>query len=190
MTRADKFEQVFGYRPSTDEIICNENDWCGENDACNYCFSNTENIGRAKDWWNAEYVAVKALQQEPCEDAISRQATVERLCKLAEFMNEKREGLGSPYVMAALFIQDNKDEFPPVTPQPKAERWIPVSERMPEIHQDVLLSLRSLDVEVGFRGETEPYYYCRGEGYIDPKNVLAWQSKPEPYKPQEERGEV
>lgn len=59
--------------------------------------------------------------------------------------------------------------------------WIPVSERLPEIHQDVLLSFRSLDVEVGFRGKTEPYYYCHG-GYIEPQNVLAWQPLPEPYK--------
>ena len=59
--------------------------------------------------------------------------------------------------------------------------WIPVSERLPEIHQDVLLSLRSLDVEVGFRGNTEPYYYCHGD-YIEPQNVLAWQPLPEPYK--------
>lgn len=63
----------------------------------------------------------KALEHEPCEDCISRQATVKRLCKVAEFMNEKRNGLGSPYVMAALFIQDNKDEFPSVTPKPKTD---------------------------------------------------------------------
>lgn len=68
----------------------------------------------------------------------------------------------------------------------RENRWIPVSERLPEIHQDVLLSLRSLDVEVGFRGETEPYYYCHGD-YIEPQNVLAWQPLPEPYKA--ERGE-
>lgn len=63
--------------------------------------------------------ASKRYRKEPCEDAISRQATVERLCKVAEFMNEKRNGLGSPYVMAALFIQDNKGEFPSVTPKQK-----------------------------------------------------------------------
>lgn len=62
--------------------------------------------------------------------------------------------------------------------------WIPVSERLPEIHQDVLLSLRSLDVEVGFRAETEPYFYCHGADgcYIEPQNVIAWQPLPEPYK--------
>lgn len=55
MTRADKFEEIFGYRPATDQILCNERDWCGENDACNYCMCNPNNIGREEDWWNAEY---------------------------------------------------------------------------------------------------------------------------------------
>ena len=40
--------------------------------------------------------------------------------------------------------------------------WISVTERLPEIHQYVLLYLRSTDVEVGFRAETEPYFYCHG----------------------------
>lgn len=63
-------------------------------------------------------------------------------------------------------------------------RWIPVSERLPEIHQDVLLSLRSLDVVVGFRAETESYFYSQGD-YIEPQNVLAWMPLPKPYDPQE-----
>ena len=69
-------------------------------------------------------IAIKALDQEPCEDAISRKATVKRLCKIADYMNEKRNGLGSPYVMAALFIQDNKDEFPSVQTKPKTGKWL------------------------------------------------------------------
>ena len=36
---------------------------------------------------------------------------------LAEYMNEHKENSGDPYIMAALFIQDNKTEFPSVTPQ-------------------------------------------------------------------------
>lgn len=66
--------------------------------------------------------------------------------------------------------------------------WIPVSERLPKIHQYVLLSLRSLDVEVGFRAETEPYFYCHGADgcYIEPQNVLAWQPLPKPYKAESE----
>lgn len=57
-------------------------------------------------------------------DCIDREATVKRLCKVAEFMNEKRNGLGSPYIMAALFIQDNKDEFPSVQPEQRTGHWI------------------------------------------------------------------
>lgn len=66
--------------------------------------------------------------------------------------------------------------------------WIPCSERLPEIHQDVILSLRSLDVEVGYRAETEPYFYCHGADgcYIDPKNILAWMPLPKPYKEEKE----
>ena len=71
-----------------------------------------------REWYER---AIEVLEQEPCEDCISRQATVERLCKVADFMNEKRSGLGSPYIMAALFIQDNKDEFPSVIPEPKTD---------------------------------------------------------------------
>lgn len=89
---------------------------------------NTSFFGRTiDDIDTAIDMAIQALEQEPCEDCISRQATVERLCKVAEFMNEKRNGLGSPYVMAALFIQDNKDEFPSVTSQPKMGRWKRIS---------------------------------------------------------------
>lgn len=67
-------------------------------------------------------------------------------------------------------------------------RWIPVSERFPEFGQDVLLSLRSLDIKTGFRAETEPYFYCHGvDGcYIEPQNVLAWMPLPEPYKAESE----
>lgn len=68
--------------------------------------------------------AINELKREPCEDCISRQATVEGLCRVANLMNEKREDLGSPYVMAALLIQDNKEEFPPVTSQPKVGKWL------------------------------------------------------------------
>lgn len=59
--------------------------------------------------------------------------------------------------------------------------WIPCSERLPEVEQTVLLSLRSLDVSVGFRANTDRYFYTEGEGYVLYENVLAWQPLPEAY---------
>ena len=71
-------------------------------------------------------------------------------------------------------------------PEREKGKWIPTTERLPEIEQDVLLSLRSLDVEVGFKAYTKPYFYCHGADYIKPQNVLAWMPLPEPYKAESE----
>lgn len=60
--------------------------------------------------------------------------------------------------------------------------WIPCVERMPDIEEMVLLSLRSLDIYVGFRANTEGQFFVDGEGYVKYENVLAWQPLPEPYK--------
>lgn len=71
--------------------------------------------------------------------------------------------------------------------------WIPCSEELPKIHQDAILSLRSLDVVVGFKAKTEPYFYCQGADggyYIEPQNVLAWRPRPKPYKIENEEVEV
>lgn len=64
MTRADKFEEIFGYRPATDQVLCNEHDNCGEDDACNYCMCNSNNIGHEEDWWNAEYKAESEIEND------------------------------------------------------------------------------------------------------------------------------
>ena len=118
-------------------------------------------------------------QNKPKETAcmITRLAKAYGLENIGEIDEQFLNGFtcASEIVIAQLekeFESDNKGE------------WIPVSERLPETHQYVLLSLRSLDVEVGFRAETEPYFYCHGADgcYIEPQNVLAWQPLPEPYQ--------
>ena len=127
-------------------------------------------------------------------DCISREATVKRLCNLAEYMNEHKENSGDPYIMAALFIQDNKTEFPSVTPQ--EPRWIPTSERLPE-EKDYSRCAENYDGAV---------YWCTDKGvigmgwyYEDTKSwawlddtfpdhwgkVVAWMPLPTPYEPQE-----
>jgi len=73
----------------------------------------------------------------------------------------------------------------------QSTNWIPISERLPEIHRDVLLSLRSLDIEIGFRAKTKPYFYCQSAEncYIELQNVLAWMPLVEPYKEKSEDDE-
>lgn len=59
--------------------------------------------------------------------------------------------------------------------------WIICEDRLPDIEADVLLSLRSLDIYTGFRTNTEGLFYVEGEGYVEYKNVMAWQPLPEPF---------
>lgn len=54
-TNRDMFKAVFGYEPATDAVVCNEKDWCGDSEPCNYCRSNPDSIGKDEDWWNAPY---------------------------------------------------------------------------------------------------------------------------------------
>ncbi len=62
-------------------------------------------------------------QPEFCEDCISRENTVKQICKVAEQLPEPHK---SQYIMTALYIQSNKEDFPSVLPKadkPK-EKWI------------------------------------------------------------------
>ena len=60
----------------------------------------------------AEQMAIKALEQEPCEDAISRQAAIDAV---------SIDNL-HPGIVGAL--KSILAELPPVTPQPKMRRWV------------------------------------------------------------------
>lgn len=77
-------------------------------------------------------VAIKELEQEPCEDSVSRQAVLELINA-----DWKHEVLELPV-----------EELPPVTP---TQRWIPVSERLPEDLEPVNITW--------VNHEPEPYYH-------------------------------
>lgn len=53
------------------------------------------------------------LEQEPCEDAISREATL-----------KPYNGLNDEDTISVWLIRKNIEQQPPVTPQPKTGKWI------------------------------------------------------------------
>ena len=61
----------------------------------------------------AKRMAIEALEQEPCEDAISRQATL-----------EPYKVLNDTDTLCVALIRANIMQQPPVTPQKKTGRWI------------------------------------------------------------------
>lgn len=67
----------------------------------------------------------------------------------------------------------------------KTSQWIPMSERLPEVGQYVLISIRSITdmnyvATATFQGD-----YWESTFDLDWDEVLAWMSSPEPYKGKE-----
>lgn len=124
--------------------------------------------------------AIEVLEQELCEDTISRSNL---LSKLDICYKEKIRV--APDNMAEGFMQVDKliKQEPPVIP---TQKWIPVSERLPEDNTRVLVTVKVENREPKVRSG---YYYMDGHFHIDngdcwesrDKELLAWMPLPKPY---------
>jgi hypothetical protein len=129
---------------------------------------------------------LELLEQEPCEDAISRQATVEFLEKHAETYEDVRVKMG---FKASASLINNRNNLPPVTP---TQNWIPTSERQPEENGNYLAFYRSSDGTAAL--EFVMVDHCNaGGGWLHEKSgkksykkVIAWMPLPKPYTAESE----
>lgn len=122
-------------------------------------------------------LAIKALEQQPCEDCISREDVKEML------MEEWTKYIPMELDINLSFVLEKISELPSVTPK---ARWIPVSEKLPEEGGTYLITTK---IEIH---DLKPYYEVRTAkfdgkyfdiGYIgDGFNVIAWMPLQEPYK--------
>ena len=67
-------------------------------------------------------IAIKALEQEPCEDAISRQAVLDVLRTMYDTHIVELDN-GDEYIDYNDTVYEI-EQLPPVTPQPKTGHWI------------------------------------------------------------------
>jgi hypothetical protein len=83
----------------------------------------------------AEEMAIKALNQEPCDDATSRQAVIDMCKKEIDHISKNWQNYHSPSEAKSGFayIATNIYDLPPVNPQPKSGHWIGIDE---EPHED------------------------------------------------------
>lgn len=162
--------------------------------------------GDYKCWDNrlTEDEAVKLchiLEQEPCEDAISR-ADVKKYLSAPDANGER------------VIYESDLDLLSPVQPKIKTGHWIPVSEKLPEDIKPVIITWKNTDPKsyyqyiVGkhfigtahykngkwfwYSSVTEDllaeYGRCDSEEFDEAIEVIAWMPLPEPFEPQESEG--
>lgn len=124
-------------------------------------------------------MAINALEQQPCEDAISREAVLDEIDKYIK--KAQSTGIKDDFIS---FEELVVKQLPSVTP--KAE-WIPCSEKMPDINIHVL-------AQFVMGGMAECYYahnwwHIVGGVRISGDEVIAWQPLPELYKAESEETE-
>ena len=115
-----------------------------------------EVTGMSLDWDDAHYdalqMAIKALEQEPCEDAVSRKAVLNTLNRMDSVLDENRTVEAYKELLTACYkdlpsvtpttciakvtfckddLQELVDEKVEELAQHMERRWIPVSEKLP-----------------------------------------------------------
>lgn len=144
---------------------------------------NTVDIDDWAEFWGftrEEYedfldMAIKALDQQPCEDCVSREA-VEKITweepSYTDALNVLTE------------VREKIRQLPSVTPK---ARWIPCSERLPERDENVLTYHRNESFDYQYVSWIDDYS-GKWAGFIGnlSDEVLAWMPLPEGYKEEDE----
>lgn len=114
--------------------------------------------------------AVRELRKyvmDKSKDMINRQTVKEQMIKY---------GFYAPDITVTEFVED----LPPVNPQEPKVGWIPVSERLPEPYQSILVTAED------FHFANEPVIYSvYKKSFSGDVDFIAWMPLPEPYEPRE-----
>jgi hypothetical protein len=111
---------------------------------------------------------IKALEQQPCEECISRQALLE-----AFGLSEKSRKYGGDHsgydTLMKYEIQDILEDLPPVRPQQKMGRWIESTGHDDRDHFYTCSECgRNINLICGAKLADYPYCHC-GAKMVEPK---------------------
>ena len=132
--------------------------------------------------------AIKTLEKEPCEDAISKSDVFEILGNLMSIPYDFDRQINEKDVSESM---DEIKALPSVTTARKKEEWIPCSERLPKPNE-LVDNVREYYLIQDEYGDMHVASYLRN-GWISidsfytlEDDVIAWMPLPEPYKAESE----
>lgn len=153
----------------------------------------------------AEHEKAQLSSEGTTKDAISRQAALDLVKDVCDAVMSGCESWYDPETGDEVYkdirevdaiLKCNKEvrialrNMSPAQPEPP---WIPVSERLPEDMQYVLLTVRRLNnaynhepfISVGYIGWNQHHWWCAHDGdcEISKVEVLAWMPLPKIYNP-------
>ena len=112
--------------------------------------------------------AIKALEQEPCQDCISRKAVLK---VIREWWRTVFNADGNPSLCDYILV------LPSVT-----QEWIPCSERLPEEKVEVLVTTEWGSITIAERYSANDYFINDGAACSDGDEITAWMPLPLPWK--------
>ena len=148
---------------------------------------------KAFDKKQKELYDLPSVQPEPCKDAVSRNAIIQKLNTMDRYVSEELRlcDTDKKFSKNEVFIVDDVyEEIVENLPSAQLEpQWIPVSEGFPEVGSEVLVCYE-------FKGKRSVYiadFYGDGDfhGLDDEyltaecrknRKAVAWMPLPEPYK--------
>lgn len=108
-----------------------------------------------------------------------------KMAKAVELIKRRK-----PYHQDADDIAEMTANIPSAQPQlPGVQtkaRWIPCSERLPNICEDILFSVADLYTAEGCLRDDGDWCQFRWDSIIPKDRVTAWMPLPEPHKPEED----
>lgn len=131
---------------------------------------------KAEEWY--KLFVEKLDEQEPCDDAISRENLFE---VLDDFCGHDRTATITLDTLADIVY-----ELPSVTQ--KSGEWLDVNERLPEEYADVICCADAKEVFIAsYLGKLDDGTECFDDdnGMMYEGDVIAWIPLPKPYEPQE-----
>lgn len=173
-TCADEHRQLAEWLKDYKRLIEQNEELQKENDD----FKNYIDLANHTNSQLIQLIEKHKINRDICEDCVSRQAVFEEIPVLWNGKGDK------DYCMETL--RDFVSELPPVTP---TKSWIPVSERLPEDYQRVLVTIVNYAgykvVRVAEYNSGKKTFQIKENNErwkVGEKGLLAWQPLPDPYE--------